>query len=303
MFRKTLNAIRGNRALNRLLAGAWRHTAGHTAWGAGLGRRHWHRVGTAAARLPNGRAMRMWTGGDETAANRLYWHGWKGYEPEAGPLFHELARDARTTVDCGANAGYYTLLAALSNPDGHVWAFEPVARNAERLRRNVRLTEVGNVTVVERALSDEDGIQPFRAPGGGAMGVRGALSSPEVDALRPTGSWETIDVETLTLDRWIDEGRIAEVDLVKIDVEGTEHRVLAGMRRTLDRCRPILICEILTVEAGRRVRAHTDPLGYRVYRLTDGGLVPVPGDLVRERAWRNYLLVCDESRLRSRVPS
>ncbi len=61
-------------------------------------------------------------------------------------------------IDVGANVGYYALMAATRvGPSGRVIAYEPGPAPAARLRENVALNGLSNVTVVEAAVADRPG--------------------------------------------------------------------------------------------------------------------------------------------------
>jgi hypothetical protein len=75
------------------------------------------------------------------------------------------------------------------------------------------------------------------------------------------------DVSTITIDELLAKDRIAPPMLVKIDVEGFEPRVLAGMNRTLDRHHPTVVFEALNPDALHASRAILQPLGYSISRL------------------------------------
>jgi FkbM family methyltransferase len=287
--------------INPVVRGAWRLSGGRSAAGALFGQRHFRHRGLARARLPNGKMLRLVSRSDDNTANRIYWRGWSGHEAETSRLFYALASRSRGTVDVGAHVGYFSIIAAHANPEGRVFAFEPIAANAARMRQNLALSGVADVEVHEAALAERRGPVVFRAPRDGAMGVRGALAETGVDPSRPDEAWETIQVPGMTLDGFLTDRGQPPVDLVKIDVEGPVVRVLRGMGETLHRTAPVLVVEILTDAAGEAVRALTDPLGYEVHRLTGEGPVAVTGPILREAAWRNYLLVSPHSALRSVV--
>src|SRR5262245_49359708 len=110
--------------------------------------KHLHRVGAVGAPLPNGRCLRLWSRGDDWVSNQVYWRGWAGYERETAPLFFRLASNAQVTFDVGAYIGYFSLLAAHANPNGRVFAFEPMPAIHDRLRQNVALNQLTNVECV-----------------------------------------------------------------------------------------------------------------------------------------------------------
>jgi len=175
----------------------------------------------------------------------LYFYG-EMYEPLLTEelLTHLHAGDV--FVDIGANAGLFSMLAAkIVGPTGRVIAFEPhpVAR-AEL----VRLLEVNAVTtlvdVVPCALSDAPAPNvPLH------LTDRTGLSTldPSVAPGRHTFTYtDTVLVEVTTFDTWMTSHAdlLPRLALMKIDVEGLEDRVIAGMKETLARApRLRIVCE------------------------------------------------------------
>ena len=94
----------------------------------------------------------------------------------------------------------------------------------------------------------------------------------------------------MTVDRLVRERSIPRVDLVKIDTASTEPDVLDGLRGTLGRDRPWIVCEVLKGRgAEERLGPVLGPLGYRSYRLTPDGPIPrtrIEGSAVAESPLR-----------------
>jgi FkbM family methyltransferase len=144
-------------------------------------------------------------------------HGW--WEREEAEWLRSVVRPGDVMVDCGANVGYFTLLGSrLVGPQGRVVALEPEPRNLALLRRNVRRHRLDNVAIVAAAAWNEP--------------ARLALRRNDLNAgdhqVRPEAGEEM--VEAVALDDVLD-GR---ADVVKIDTQGADHYVIAGLRRTLD---------------------------------------------------------------------
>ncbi|WP_165066841.1 FkbM family methyltransferase [Paludisphaera rhizosphaerae] len=182
---------------------------------------------------------------------------------EAGTirLFAELLRPGMTVVDLGANIGYFTLTAAdLVGPKGHVHAIEPTPSTASRLRENVALNGFDQVSIHQIAASDDEGT------------LRLHLSEDDCEgnslfAAEPGGN--SIEVDVTTLDHFADQQGLRRIDLLKVDVEGAEVRVLRGARRVLSgTVAPVLIVEANS-PALRAAKSHPtelydllDTLGY-----------------------------------------
>jgi hypothetical protein len=100
-------------------------------------------------------------------------------------------------------------------------------------------------------------------------------------------------VPVVTLDRFVRDHGVSNVDLVKLDIEGTEPQALHGMQDTLRRDHPILICEVLKGFGTEQVLGDLlAPNGYRYYLLSPEG--PVQRDRIEgqpDGRWelRNYL--------------
>ena len=155
-------------------------------------------------------------------------HGcWLGsYEWELQKRMAKEVKPGTTFYDIGANVGFYSLLAAKLVGSGSVYAIEPLAANVAYLRRHLELNRVGNVEVMEMAISDEVGKLAFESEGTRAMGRLGTAGS----AL----------VEGSTLASLLEEGRMAPPDCIKMDIEGAEYRALGAARECFARYRPKL---------------------------------------------------------------
>jgi FkbM family methyltransferase len=157
-------------------------------------------------------------------SQQWFWFG--SWEPEDMAVVRDRLRPGMTAIDVGANVGIFTLaMAQLVGISGHVHAFEPDATNLALLKENLAINGLRDrIDVSHVALSDEAGFIRFES-------TRDAASS-HVSAI---GN----EVPTLRLDDY----PVSRLDLVKIDVEGMECKVLRGARRTLTRFRPVLLVE------------------------------------------------------------
>lgn len=146
--------------------------------------------------------------------------------------FRSAVGRGMTVVDAGAFLGWYSLLAGRAvGPEGRVHAFEPDPHNLRRLRRNVALNRLaGTVTTIDKALSDRSGPQELHV-------VEGEPSQNSLFLVLPESVGRT--VECIRLDEYLgDDGAL---DVLKVDVEGGEVKVLRGMRQLLARDRPMTI--------------------------------------------------------------
>ncbi len=247
--------------------------------------KHLHRVGEVKRTLPNDRKLALWSKGDDWVSNQIFWRGWDGYEPETVQLFFRLAQRARITLDVGAYVGYYTLLAAHANPAAQVFAFEPLPTVFKRLQQNIQLNQLTNVTCINSAVSDIDGTAEFfHAPN-----ELPTSSSLSFEFMRATNDLMRTKVPVIALDKFVREQKIARVDLVKIDTESTEPDVLSGMRETLQKDHPFIVCEVLKGRGSEKALSEIlQPLNYRYYLLTPDGRI-LKDQIEGHPEWLNYL--------------
>jgi GDPmannose 4,6-dehydratase len=172
------------------------------------------------------------------------------WEPHLSALFERIVRPDWSCIDIGANIGVHTLrLAELAR---RVVAFEAGARSSAYLRVNVRTAGVAErTTVVEAALWDSSsslGLVVSPRFAGAAYLVDGdpgstASTHPHVLGAGLSFPTEIETVRGIRLDDWVADNPLERLDLLKIDVEGAEQRVLAGATSTLDVFRPFLVTE------------------------------------------------------------
>lgn len=144
------------------------------------------------------------------------------YEPLTTRWLREATRPGMRVADVGAHIGYFSLLLGrLVGERGHVYAVEPADENIRFLERNLTANRAGNVTLLRVAAGKESRRRTFRLSD--SSDSHGFYEHPFAAA------GTTLEVDEAPLDDLIE----GPVDIVKVDVEGAELEVLAGMRRLL----------------------------------------------------------------------
>ncbi len=160
-------------------------------------------------------------------------------EAEFG-LLPQLLKISDWVIDVGANVGQYTKrFSDLVGPKGRVLAFEPVPATFALLAANVERFAHGNVSLFNAAVSDQLQVLGMAIPRF-PTGLQNYY-----EAHLTTGGEAGVSVLTLSLDALAITQKVA---LIKIDAEGHEAHVLAGMRQLIDRSRPVLIIETGSAE-------------------------------------------------------
>ena len=160
-------------------------------------------------------------------------------------LIKDQVREGDIVYDIGADIGYVSLgMAKQVGPCGKVIAFEPVPENIARLLKNIQINGLRNVRVLEYAVSDNRSRSTIRIP-------------------------ENFSTASLSIDELVESGHIETPTFVKIDVEGAEGQVLAGMRKMLVGAQPILFLECS--DAGReKTWDLLRQLGYKCHSAITG---------------------------------
>ncbi|MBW4025156.1 MAG: FkbM family methyltransferase [Proteobacteria bacterium] len=156
------------------------------------------------------------------------------YERDVTAIFRDTLRDGMRVVDLGANIGYFTLLAAsLVGPRGHVFAVEPNPRNVQMIEASRRVNSFNHVTVAPVAAGRDTGVLMLNTSY--SNGTTSDAPS-EIEQLFGAEVVPSLRLDTLL-------GADAQVDLIKVDVEGAEYNALLGGEQTIRRCRPVIVSE------------------------------------------------------------
>jgi FkbM family methyltransferase len=241
---------------------------------------------TRVAQLPGG--VRLVVSLRDYALRELYFKGsrslYRGwlYEPETTRFVMRWLGPGDVFLDIGANAGYYTAIAAaIIGSSGRVHAFEPNPPVARLLRMTLEVNSFTDRAEVNRVAVNSSGasVEIFRPTDPGATGATTTVPLPSQSVLPP------LKVPAVTIDSYVAMKGITNIRLIKIDVEGAEADVISGASQTLEAVRPeALLCEfcpeILVDPATmwRRLLIRTRQSGYRPFFLAhDGALIACDG--------------------------
>jgi FkbM family methyltransferase len=153
-------------------------------------------------------------------------------EPDTIRWIEGMARGS-VLVDIGANVGMYSIFSAMTR-DVRVFAFEPESQNYALLNANIAANELsGRVYAFPLALSDEMKLDKLYLSQFEAGGSCHSFAEKVGFDLKPRQAAFTQGAFSVTLDQLIDAGAIPVPDYIKLDVDGIEHKVLAGAHKTL----------------------------------------------------------------------
>ncbi len=184
-------------------------------------------------------------------------------------------------LDIGAFHGEYSLAAREVNLRSPIFAFEPDPDNLAILARNCETRSIGICPV---AVGESSGTAQFLCSERKAQGHLISQSS-ESETLP-----ESKSVQVVSLDEWAQQAG-AKPALIKMDVEGGEASIMKGAQQTLNTHRPTILIEVLSGEAGERLRAVL-PIEFRFFHIHERNGISEHPRMWR-RFWhsRNWLLV------------
>jgi FkbM family methyltransferase len=143
-------------------------------------------------------------------------YGWRQYE-------WDFAAPPLAIVDAGAYTGLSTAFFAMRYPDAKIVAIEPDDDNFGLLARNT--AGFANVYLLQAALWSESGVVSLVDPGDGAWGIRLAESDMAgASETAPSGP----AVRAVTVPEVMREHGLDRIDLLKVDIEGSEMEVFSN---------------------------------------------------------------------------
>ena len=140
-------------------------------------------------------------------------------------------------MDVGANVGQHSLF--VSKFASRVIAFEPYPKVSMQFRQHIEINQISNIDIFEYGLSDEAESLSYYAPTGSNEGIGSFDENTQSKGNKCYGK-----LELQRGDIAVEKGSWSGIKLIKIDVEGFEKKVIKGLRNTLKRERPIIVCEV-----------------------------------------------------------
>ena len=231
---------------------------------------------------------------DEAVSSTIFADGI--WEPEETEFLEKILRPGMVFIDIGAHIGYYTVIAAgFVGSTGKVFAFEPDPGNFALLQKNVAENHCQNVLIGQKAIvASTQRVFLYRSEGN--HGDHRTYDPHDEVVRQPRTRRHAVAVEALSLDDYL-ASHPTGVDVVKMDIQGSEYDAFMGMRRTLQQNYDVTILTEFwptgMKQAGvmptlflEKVRAS----GFRIYRLERGQVQEVSdGDILNSLSGDDYM--------------
>lgn len=164
----------------------------------------------------------------------IFW----GLTDDGHKLLYRYIKPGSTIFDVGANIGDTALhFSKLTDTSGKVFAFEPDPVNYVKLKTNIARNDFNNIEALNFGLGRINSIEKLYKVEPGNKGMNRILNQPEAK-----GAYTKITIRTI--DEFVSEQKLNNLDVIKIDVEGFEFSVLQGATNTIEKFKPILFIEI-----------------------------------------------------------
>jgi len=125
-------------------------------------------------------------------------------------------KETDTIVDIGAHIGIFSVWAAKFAKKGKVYSFEPFQENFQLLKHNIELNNIKNIETFNLAIAKKEG----------KMNLFISTNTGGHSIYNLPGHTKEIGIQTITLDKIIDQKNIKNIDFLKMDCEGAEYDIL-----------------------------------------------------------------------------
>lgn len=216
---------------------------------------------------------------DDSVSKQIFFNN---FEQDTCKFIERVIKGDEIIFDIGANIGFYTLLfSRLVVRAGSVHAFEPSRREFLSLSENVAINDAKNVFLNQIAVSNQNGFEGLNVMDDERFGAFNSLASINHPRVRGASTHEEF-IRVITIDAYCQLFSMAP-DLIKIDVEGVEKRVLMGAASLLSsENAPMIILEVFEHtlagdgNTADSLSAFLYSLNYTLFSISlDGKLTPM----------------------------
>lgn len=229
----------------------------------------------------------MFSANDDYVAGSFMWRSLNNtpiFEPYSLYIWRKLSTSSPIIFDIGSYTGIYSLFAAIGSPKSKIYTYEVLDRVYNRLLINKLTNKCGNININNIAMSDSIGHIDFNVYRNDSILTTGS----SIISRNDSGIIDKKHIKATTIDNEISRLSLSRCDLIKMDVEGAETLVAKGMKNTIMKFEPIILIEILSLQAIDLFIKEIDLTNYSYYFIDDQtlSLSKNPPDI-----WLNLIFV------------
>lgn len=153
-------------------------------------------------------------------------------------VFSFLIKENYNVVDVGGNIGLFAVIASkkITHNQGKVYVFEPDPECFEVIKKNIEFHQLKNVHLSQCALSDEEKTVHFFKDE--YYSTLGSFAKNNTDH-----NTKALKVKTCKLDDYVKKYSIQKVDLIKLNIQGSEGLAIEGAKNIIEKDLPLIITE------------------------------------------------------------
>ncbi|MGB0391640.1 MAG: FkbM family methyltransferase [Salibacteraceae bacterium] len=219
-------------------------------------------------------------------------------------LLPEFIKEGDHVLDLGANYAYYIeRMSRLVGVNGRVFGFEPIPFTFEVCALVVKKLGLKNIDIFPFASGNANETLEFRVPKldfGGISAGQSHLSkrNNEMEGKENYYSFndeELVKCQAVTIDDYL-LSKLKNLSFVKIDIEGAEYFALQGMKKTIEKFKPVILVEIqpfflkgMGVDEATLVELLKKDFGYQIFAFNKANSKL---KIVETNLWDdNYILI------------
>lgn len=200
--------------------------------------------------------------------NTVFWKGIENaHEPLSNKIWFHLSKKSNLIIDIGANVGLYSLVSHMANNKCKIHAFEPsekflIALKKIKQKNNIDL-ELNSI-----ALGDSNKSVFFD-------GYRTVSDLNEKKFYTETINSKWNEIKQTKLSEYLIKKKINKIDLIKIDIEKNEYKVLKDIKKNIKKDQPNMLIEIIHGDKISKDRINNEigkiihDLNYKIYLVDD----------------------------------
>jgi len=223
-------------------------------------------MGELKLALPNGNFINYYAMENDQLARSIIWTQFKDWEYTTIQIFCELSIIFKHFIDIGGYTGIYSIIYLCLNNKSEALIFEPNPDMIKNIEKNLNTNNIQKrAKVFNIALSNYVGKQIFAIK-------KDRTSSCLISNDEKSDTIEKIIEVQVT--KYDELKYVLDAEIVKIDVEGYEIKILQGMNNFLIKNHPILILECLYYDRFLELQGYLKELGYKkIFNILPKGLL------------------------------
>ncbi len=221
---------------------------------------------------------------------KLYKTGRLGVDYQDIYFLKNLIQEGDNCIDIGAHLGYFTMeLSRLVGTNGHIYAIEPMSKFHNTLMGLIGKSKINNVTLFQYAMGGDTEFVEMGIPK-----VNNVKKFAYARIMRSSTFLEYVESEKVR-NVFGDElfNKLNRVDFIKCDVEGLELSVIGSFRNTIDKFRPIILCELGDPKDRQRLMDLLSPFSYDLFYLENKKLKKLPVESTVAPVSHNHYFIPD----------